>query len=323
MHGDEPAGATGSARWQSGSAGELRRIGQARGDEARTFFARRPSAHQRPRSPRHALRGELHGRSPASGLAAQRHAGARLVENRCPPTNGRSTFWSIPSDGTGSNCRLRGHRTRAFEVGSKRRPRINSTVWPRAAAIALPLRCRPTCPKGRWPNGSSWSAHRMGGMGTGPRGQGARGMGWWSVGQDRRARPRKRCEFPFTAAYTAAWNCTAQSSWAPICCYGGPSAKGQPAHETIFLKLNDNRRQLSVRRIETEPAFLRASLAPYRAEADRAGLYRIDLELPADSPSCAFTAPHRGWVRLRTDHPRLPLIEVKVDFCIVAPPEKG
>ena len=98
----------------------------------------------------------------------------------------------------------------------------------------------------------------------------------------------------------------------------GTLREGQPAHETIFLKLNDDRRQLSVRRIETEPAFLRASLAPYRAEADRAGFYRIDLELPADSPSSAFTAPHRGWVRLRTDHPRLPLIEVKVDFCIVA-----
>jgi hypothetical protein len=99
----------------------------------------------------------------------------------------------------------------------------------------------------------------------------------------------------------------------------GTLRQGQAAHETVFVKINDDRRQLSARRIETEPAFLQASFAPYRPGANRIGLYRIDLELPADAPSCAFTAPHRGWIRLRTDHPRLPLIELKVDFCIVAP----
>ena len=102
----------------------------------------------------------------------------------------------------------------------------------------------------------------------------------------------------------------------------GTLRQGQAVHETVLVKLNDDRRLLTIRRIETDPPFLQASLAPYQAGADRLGLYRIDVKLPADSPSCAFTAPHRGRIRLGTDHPRLPLIELKVDFCIVAP-DKG
>jgi hypothetical protein len=99
----------------------------------------------------------------------------------------------------------------------------------------------------------------------------------------------------------------------------GTVREGQAARETVFLKLNDDRRRLSVRRIETEPPFLRASLAPFRDGADRLGLYRIDVDLPPDAPPCDFTAPHRGRIRLATDHPRLPWIELKVDFCIMAP----
>jgi hypothetical protein len=99
----------------------------------------------------------------------------------------------------------------------------------------------------------------------------------------------------------------------------GTVREGQPAHETVFLKLNDDRQQLTIRRIETEPPFLQARLAPLSDASDRLGLYRIDVDLPADAPSCAYTAPHRGRIRLRTDHPRLPVIELKVDFCIVEP----
>ena len=98
----------------------------------------------------------------------------------------------------------------------------------------------------------------------------------------------------------------------------GTLRQGQAVHETVLVKLNDDRRQLSVRRIETDPPFLHASLAPHHAGADRIGLYRIDVKLAADSPSLRLSAPHRGRIRLGTDHPRLPLIELKVDFCIVA-----
>jgi hypothetical protein len=98
----------------------------------------------------------------------------------------------------------------------------------------------------------------------------------------------------------------------------GALRQSRAAHETVFVKINDDRHELAARRIETQPPFLQARFAPYRAGADRLGLYRIDLEIPADAPSCAFTSPHRGWIRLRTDHPRLSLIELRVDFCIVA-----
>jgi hypothetical protein len=97
----------------------------------------------------------------------------------------------------------------------------------------------------------------------------------------------------------------------------GTLAEGQAVHETILLKINDERRQLAVERIETEPKVLRAKVSPYHAGPNRAGLYRIELEIPADAPPCVYTSQY-GLIRLRTDHPRLPVIELKVDFAIVA-----
>jgi hypothetical protein len=44
--------------------------------------------------------------------------------------------------------------------------------------------------------------------------------------------------------------------------------------------------------------------------------------VPADAPSCAFTGAHLGVVRLHTDHPRLPVVELWVDFCVVGESEK-
>ena len=97
----------------------------------------------------------------------------------------------------------------------------------------------------------------------------------------------------------------------------GTIAQGQAVHETILLKINDEHRQISVERIETEPKFLRTIFSPYRAGPNRAGLYRIELDIPADAPTCVFRSPY-GLIRLRTDHPRLPVIDLKVDFGIAA-----
>jgi hypothetical protein len=94
--------------------------------------------------------------------------------------------------------------------------------------------------------------------------------------------------------------------------------QGNRIRETLLMKVNDPDRRLAAERIETEPAFLHARLVPYSGGSMHAGLYRIEVEIPSDAPSGAFTGAHRGVIRLRTDHPRLPVIELKVDFILAA-----
>jgi hypothetical protein len=98
----------------------------------------------------------------------------------------------------------------------------------------------------------------------------------------------------------------------------GTRPRGQRVHETLIMKVNDERHRLTAAHIETEPAFLRARLTPYASGPKEIGLYRLEVEIPGDAPSCAYTGEHRGVVRLRTDHPRLPVIELQVDFILAA-----
>jgi hypothetical protein len=97
----------------------------------------------------------------------------------------------------------------------------------------------------------------------------------------------------------------------------GMRPRGQRVHETLVMKVNDQRHRLAAH-IETEPAFLQARLTPYASGPKNIGLYRLEVEIPGDAPSCAHTGEHRGVVRLRTDHPRLPVIELQVDFVLAA-----
>jgi hypothetical protein len=96
----------------------------------------------------------------------------------------------------------------------------------------------------------------------------------------------------------------------------GTRPRGERIRETLIVKLSDERRRLRVQQIETEPAFLHARLVPYAGGPNGAGLYRLEVEIPGDAPACAWTGPHRGQVRLRTDHPRLRTIELQVDFVL-------
>jgi hypothetical protein len=98
----------------------------------------------------------------------------------------------------------------------------------------------------------------------------------------------------------------------------GTLEQGHRVRETVVLKINDPRRQLHVEHIETEPAFLQAKLLSYADAAKNNGLYRLEIEIPSDSPSCARMGEHPGVVRLKTDHPRLPVIELLVNFSLVA-----
>ncbi len=80
------------------------------------------------------------------------------------------------------------------------------------------------------------------------------------------------------------------------------------------MKVRDLCPLLVVRRVETEPAFLRVRVNACQGHGPGIGLYRVEVEVPREAPPGNFMADRAAIVRLWTDHPRLPLIEWKVDF---------
>ena len=98
----------------------------------------------------------------------------------------------------------------------------------------------------------------------------------------------------------------------------GSLPRGQAAKENVILKINSEPKTLTIERIETEPAFLRAEVVPVGEGTQRSGVYRIELEIPRDAPACNHMEEGQlGVVRIATDHPRFPLIELKVFFAVV------
>ena len=93
---------------------------------------------------------------------------------------------------------------------------------------------------------------------------------------------------------------------------------GEAARESVLMKVNDKRPTLVVKGIEAEPSFLRVQVARLEGHSAKAGVYRIDVEVPPDAPSCDFAAARKGMIRLKTDHPRLPTIALQVNLVKLA-----
>jgi hypothetical protein len=97
----------------------------------------------------------------------------------------------------------------------------------------------------------------------------------------------------------------------------GALSAGESAKEIILMKVNDQRRSLTIEQIETEPEFMRAKVFPVASEPAKVGLYRIEVEIPGNARPCDYMGAHAGVIRIKTDHPRLPVIELKVSFAVV------
>ena len=84
------------------------------------------------------------------------------------------------------------------------------------------------------------------------------------------------------------------------------------------MKVRDENRQLTVRHIEADPEFLRVKVTAYKSESPQLGLYRMEIEVPPDAPSCARMGERMGEIRLQTDHPRLPNLQLKVELAVLS-----
>jgi hypothetical protein len=98
----------------------------------------------------------------------------------------------------------------------------------------------------------------------------------------------------------------------------GSLSAGIAVKENVIMKLNSEPKSLTIEHIETEPMFLHARVDPVGEGSERNGVYRIEIEIPANAPRCNYMSEgHLGGVRIKTDHSRFPMIELKVFFAIV------
>jgi hypothetical protein len=97
---------------------------------------------------------------------------------------------------------------------------------------------------------------------------------------------------------------------------------GQIPHGTgksirVLIKLRDEEQSLPVTSIETDPSFLKVSVAPHlEKEAATPGLFDLTIEVPADAPVCQYSGNPDGKLVIRTGHPRVPEISLKMNLSI-------
>jgi hypothetical protein len=114
------------------------------------------------------------------------------------------------------------------------------------------------------------------------------------------------------------------SVYGPRLCGGdtvrlGAIQAGTGAREQLLMKIRDEHRELAVQRIETKPDFLRVRVSPHGPKAAKIGLYRIEIEVPRDAPEGTFMAGNSGGIRIETNHPKLPVLSLHVEFAVVKP----
>jgi hypothetical protein len=100
----------------------------------------------------------------------------------------------------------------------------------------------------------------------------------------------------------------------------GPLKPGEGASARLVLRVRGEHREIQVRKIETRPSFLKASVAAQNAELAKKGIYTIAIDVPPDAPACNHLSEDvLGEVRVWTDHPEMPeIVRLKVAFAVTS-----
>lgn len=99
----------------------------------------------------------------------------------------------------------------------------------------------------------------------------------------------------------------------------GAVERDRGARHTVHLVIRNHRPKTRVTSIETFPEYLNVSATPDPKSVPGRAWFRLDLEVPAGSPLADFMAAEMGEVRLKTDDPENPEINVKARFAVFEP----
>ena len=95
-------------------------------------------------------------------------------------------------------------------------------------------------------------------------------------------------------------------------------AQGRTAK--LFLRVNDELKDLSLEHVEVSPEFLEVDLQPENPEK---GLYTLTISIPPYSPQGTYTADTSGSIRLEFDHPRIKNLELNFNAVILPVGQSG
>jgi hypothetical protein len=98
----------------------------------------------------------------------------------------------------------------------------------------------------------------------------------------------------------------------------GPLAFGEGASSRLIWTVNDEHRHLEIKEIQVDPPFLRVDAAPIGKEGIRFGIYRIEVTVPKDAPTCNYCI-EKAKVVVLTDHPVIPRVSFQAAFAIASP----
>ncbi|MCO6458423.1 MAG: DUF1573 domain-containing protein [Pirellulaceae bacterium] len=84
----------------------------------------------------------------------------------------------------------------------------------------------------------------------------------------------------------------------------------------LLVKIRDVEPDVEFQPLEATPSFVRASVAAESEEARAKGLYRLQVEIPADAPSCDYTESP-GTLRIPTSHPRIGTVDLSLRFSVL------
>lgn len=96
----------------------------------------------------------------------------------------------------------------------------------------------------------------------------------------------------------------------------GAVASGVGFHRRLRMKVRDEQLDMKVTRIETVPEGLKVRVTP-EPSAPSTGLYQLDIELPPDTPPCAYMANKPGKIHLAIEHPRISELDLAVHFAVL------
>ncbi|MDZ7620356.1 MAG: DUF1573 domain-containing protein [Patescibacteria group bacterium] len=97
----------------------------------------------------------------------------------------------------------------------------------------------------------------------------------------------------------------------------GTVAQGVSRRAILTLRVGIEPRELAIRDITVEPEFVQVRIVPLKPDAPHLGLYRVEVEVPDDSPMCNYLGVEAGRIRVETDHPRMPEMTLGIEFAVV------
>ncbi|TWT38845.1 DUF1573 domain-containing protein [Blastopirellula retiformator] len=86
----------------------------------------------------------------------------------------------------------------------------------------------------------------------------------------------------------------------------------------MSFHVRNKRKNVEVLEVEAHPAFVTATLEPHSQQGREKGIYTLTITVPPDSPEGDFLAPNYGWIKIKTNHPRIDTMKFRLDFSVMS-----